>query len=289
MCREWENNTWQSRRLALLHRMRPGGEDALAQIYEGIDVSVYQGEIDFTRVRAAGKEVVYIRAGYGTSEDTRFRANAEGARKAGMKLGFYFFVTARSAAQAEEQGRYFAGLIRGLPYTCRPAVDFEEYGELSVEALNEIALAFARTVEVETGHTPAFYTNVSSVESKWREALTRYPLWIAEWGVSEPASLGNWREWAGFQYSNTGRVSGIETDVDLDYFTDAVLLEEEAGPFSDVRAGAWYYDAVVWAQREGVVQGYADGKFYPEKDATRAEVAAMLYRLNALWEKENSH
>ena len=258
----------------------------MAQTYEGIDVSVYQEEIDFEKVKAAGKEVVYIRAGYGTSEDERFRANAAAARKAGMRLGFYFFVTAETAAQAEEQGRYFAALIRGVPYNCLPAVDFEEYGELSAESLNEIALAFARTVEGETGHTPIFYTNVSSVETRWKEALTRYPLWIAEWGVSEPASLGNWKEWVGFQHSNVGRVEGISTDVDLDYFTDAVFLEEESGPFSDVKEGAWYYDAVLWAKETGIVEGYADGKLYPEKDATRAEVVTMLYRLTEAWKKE---
>ena len=260
----------------------------MAQTYKGIDVSVYQGEIDFEKVKAAGIEVVYIRAGYGMEEDERFRANAAAARKAGMNLGFYFFVKAENAAQAEEQGRYFAGLIKSVPYTCRPAVDFEEYGELSAEVLNEIALAFARTVEGETGHTPIFYTNVSSVKTKWKEALTRYPLWIAEWGVSEPASLGNWKEWAGFQYDNTGRVDGISADVDLDTFTEEVLLEAESGPFSDVLEGAWYYDAVLWAKEAGVIEGYADGKFYPKKDATRAEVAAMLYRLAEYWKKETT-
>ena len=253
----------------------------MAATYKGIDVSVYQGEIDFEKVRAAGVEVVYIRAGYGMEEDERFRANAAAARKAGMNLGFYFFVKAENVQQAEEEGRYFAELIKSVPYTCRPAVDFEEYRELSVETLNEIALTFARTVEGETWHTPIFYTNVSSVETKWKEPLTRYPLWIAEWGVSEPASLGNWTEWVGFQYNNKGRVDGISTDVDLDTFTDGVLLEEESGVFSDVREGAWYYDAVLWAKEAGIVEGYADGRFYPEKSATRAEVVTMLYRL---WE-----
>lgn len=64
---------------------------AQAAVYEGLDVSVWQGEIDFSQVKAAGKEMVYIRAGYGLSEDSRFRENAEGARRAGMKVGFYFF------------------------------------------------------------------------------------------------------------------------------------------------------------------------------------------------------
>ena len=94
--------------------------------YRGLDVSVWQGEIDFVQVKAYGKEVVYIRAGYGLSEDTRFRENAEKARAAGLKVGFYFYVTATNQAQAREQAAYFAQLIRPHRYDCRPAVDFEQ-------------------------------------------------------------------------------------------------------------------------------------------------------------------
>lgn len=97
---------------------------AQAAVYEGLDVSVWQGEIDFSQVKAAGKEMVYIRAGYGLSEDSRFRENAEGARRAGMKVGFYFFVTATNQTQARAQAVYFSELIQEYPYDCRPAVDF---------------------------------------------------------------------------------------------------------------------------------------------------------------------
>ena len=155
---------------------------AQAAVYEGLDVSVWQGEIDFSQVKAAGKEMVYIRAGYGLSEDSRFRENAEGARRAGMKVGFYFFVTATNQTQARAQAVYFSELIQEYPYDCRPAVDFEQYGTLSKGELNGIALAFAETLEERTGKTPAFYTNASSAAEIWEPALTRYPLWIADYG-----------------------------------------------------------------------------------------------------------
>lgn len=172
---------------------------AQAAVYEGLDVSVWQGEIDFSQVKAAGKEMVYIRAGYGLSEDSRFRENAEGARRAGMKVGFYFFVTATNQTQARAQAVYFSELIQEYPYDCRPAVDFEQYGTLSKGELNGIALAFAETLEERTGKTPAFYTNASSAAEIWEPALTRYPLWIADYGPKEPTSLGYWTQWAGFQ------------------------------------------------------------------------------------------
>ena len=101
---------------------------AQASAMPGLDVSVWQGEIDFAQVKAAGRSVVYIRAGEGLFEDRRFRENARHAREAGMKVGFYFFVTAADAAQARQQAEYFAELIRHVPYDCRPAVDFEQYG-----------------------------------------------------------------------------------------------------------------------------------------------------------------
>lgn len=83
-------------------------------------------------------------------------------------------------------------------------MDFEQYGALSKGELNGIALAFAETLEERTGKTPAFYTNASSAAEIWEPALTRYPLWIADYGPKEPTSLGYWTQWAGFQYEDNG-------------------------------------------------------------------------------------
>lgn len=196
-----------------------------AEEYEGIDVSLYQENIDFNEVRAQGREVVYIKAGQADYEDPQFRANAVKARQAGMNIGFYFFVTAENTAQAEAQAKYFASLIRPFYYDCRPAVDFEQYGDMGPEQLNRIALAFSKTLAAETGVVPMFYTNAWSAENIWSRDLTVYPLWIAEYGVSSPRT-GVWDSWAGFQYG-TGRVSGVPTEVDLDIFTDAVFLSDE--------------------------------------------------------------
>ena len=121
---------WMTRVCALLLLLSltvlPAG--AQAATHQGLDVSVWQGEIDFAQVKAAGKTVVYIRAGYGHAEDTRFRENAAKAREAGLKTGFYFYVTAENPAQARQQAAYFAELLREVSYDCRPAVDFEQYG-----------------------------------------------------------------------------------------------------------------------------------------------------------------
>lgn len=248
---------------------------AQTPLYDGIDVSVWQGEIDFSRVKAAGKKFVYIRAGYGHTPDRYFLQNARNAHAAGLQTGFYFFVTARNEVEARQQAKYFASLIRDQPYTCRPAVDFESFDGLSNPTLNRIALAFAQTLEAETGQLPLFYTNTSSAAHRWDAALTHYPLWIAEYGVSAPSTTGHWPGWVGFQFG-TGYVDGIRGPVDLDLFSQEVLLTSL--PFVDVLPDSWYYNALTELHQAGIVLG-SGGYFYPDRPATRAEAVSFLYRL----------
>lgn len=103
--------------------------------FSGIDVSVYQGDIDFEQVKNSGIEVVYIRAGYGFSvTDPKFEENYTNATKAGLKCGAYYFVTARNTEQAYLQATRFAELISGKTFAARPAMDFEEFGSLGKTA-----------------------------------------------------------------------------------------------------------------------------------------------------------
>lgn len=199
------------------------------RVVDGIDVSVYQGEINFEEVRRSGIKVVYIRAGYGVGdEDEFFRRNAEEARKAGLRFGFYFYVTARTPYEAALQGRYFASLINGTEYDCRPAMDFEEYAGLSHTEIKNIGLSFIRALEDSTKHLPLLYTDAYAASLIWGADFSRYPLWVADYGPTEPDVTGDtWKSWAGFQYSDQGRVGGIKDAVDLDKFTRAVYLTED--------------------------------------------------------------
>jgi len=199
------------------------------RLYDGIDVSVFQGEIDFKRVCESGIRVVYIRAGFGNGlEDENFRRNAEAARRAGLRFGFYFFVSARTPHEAELQGRYFASLIRHTGYDCRPAMDFEEFSGLSFSEIRLIGLAFITSLEKECGVRPLLYSDAYAASLIWNEEFSRFPLWVADYGPSEPDVIGDvWKGWAGFQYSDSGRIDGISTNVDLDKFTRAVFLSED--------------------------------------------------------------
>lgn len=209
--------------LAALLCICAGITGAAGAVYEGVDISVWQGAVDFRQVRASGRDVAYIRAGEGMTEDLRFRENAVNARLAGLKTGFYYFVTAVTEEEARLQAAYFAELIRPYAYDCRPAMDYEVFDGLSDDAVNALAVVFAEELAERTGVTPLFYTDAFRAENLWSGGLVRYPLWVAAYGAENPET-GPWREWAGFQYSDQGQVAGVPGRVDLDRYTDAVLL-----------------------------------------------------------------
>ena len=152
-----------------------------------------------------------------------------------------------------------------------------EYNEI-----NEIAQVFAETLKNKTGVTPLFYTDAYNAERIWDETLTTYPLWVADYGVDSPQSIGKWSEWAGFQYSDAGSVSGISGNVDLDRFTETVLLtEEESGkigslPFDDVFENDWYYNYILTSYRNGWMYGISSNTFAPNEPAAR-DMACLLY------------
>lgn len=196
-------------------------------MFKGIDVSVWQGDINFELVRADEVEAVYIRAGEGANiVDRYFESNYRKAKASGLKYGFYHYVTARSRAEAEEQADFFANLIHTKPHHMRAAMDFENLSGLSHEEAVAIAKAYLQRLKERLRHTPAVYSDAYDAEYVWRSHLTEYPLWVAEYGVREPQHIGGWQRWSGFQYSSRGSVRGIRGHVDMDYFEDTILLTD---------------------------------------------------------------
>jgi len=195
--------------------------------YEGIDVSNHQGDIDWEAVANAGKEVVIIKSSEGVDfTDPYFEANYEGAKAAGLKLGFYHFLTATSVEQAREEANFFASIISGKEIDVKPVMDFEQFDNLTNEEINSIALAFAEEVEAQTGYPVMVYSNADDATNVFDESLTKYSLWIAQYDGNQPSNEVIWETWAGWQYSNTGSVDGINGDVDLNLFNDGIYIED---------------------------------------------------------------
>lgn len=193
---------------------------------QGIDVSQWQGDIDFEQVAASGIRVVYIRSSLGGGfVDPYFEQNYQRAKAAGLQIGFYHYVTARTASQAQYQARFFVQTIQGKDFDCRLAMDFEDLTNLSGAQANEIGLAFIQELEEASGKEAVIYSDAYNAGAVFGGTLTRYPLWVAEYGVSQPSSAANWSSWAGWQYTDQGQVPGISGYVDRDIFTDAMFLE----------------------------------------------------------------
>lgn len=196
-------------------------------IYQGIDVSGYQGNIDFNKVKKAGIEIVYMKSSEGADYiDSKFEQNYERAKKSGLKVGFYHYVTARTTQQAEREAKFFASVISKKAPDCRLAMDFESFGDLSRDEINRIGLTFLRTVEKLTGKEMVVYSNAYAASYIWKEEIAKYPLWIAQYEVNEPENNETWVNWVGWQYTDAGRVNGISTYVDRNKFTKGIFMSE---------------------------------------------------------------
>ena len=200
-----------------------------SNIYDGIDVSGWQGNIDYSEVASSGIEIVYMKASEGTSfVDPYFDQNYTNAKANGLKVGFYHYLTARSNSEAVAEANFFVSTISGMIPDCRLAMDFESFGSLSAEEINEIGLTFMQTVESLSGKEMVIYSDTSNASNIFGGGLTNYPLWVAQYEVEEPTPNGNWDSWVGWQYTDAGEISGINGYVDRDRFTDGILLNENS-------------------------------------------------------------
>lgn len=205
-----------------------GLEPSSNEIYNGIDVSAWQGSIDYKRVKASGIDVVYMKTSQGNDYiDPYFKINYTNAKMNGLKVGFYHFVTATNVDDAINEARFFADVISGTSPDCKLAMDFETLNYLSYDEINSISVAFLNEVVNITGKEAVIYSDASNTIHKFGEELAeKYPLWIAEYGVEEPINNGKWNSWVGFQYTSDGEIGGISGRVDMDKFTNGIFLSE---------------------------------------------------------------
>ncbi len=198
-------------------------------IYNGMDVSNWQGYINYAEVKQNNIDIVYIKATQGDNIiDPYFKINYENAKENGLKIGFYHFLTAVNEEQAIKQAEFFGAVISNTSPDCKLAMDFEQFGNLSNEQINNISMAFLEKVKDITGKEVIIYSDAYDAANVFGgELVTKYPLWIAEYGVENPKQ-SNWQYWEGFQYSSQGTVPGVQGYVDLDKFTENILLNDNS-------------------------------------------------------------
>jgi lysozyme len=198
----------------------------------GIDVSSYQGSVEWARVASAGVAFAFARVSDGTEVvDGEFAHHWRAMKRAGVLRGAYQFF--RAGEDAAAQATLMAELVEiagGLDSTdLGLAIDVETAdGQSSGTVQSQVGL-WIRAIERLTGRTPIVYTNAAT-SVVLGATFAQYPLWVANWGAPCPAMPDGWTTWRYWQTSNAGSVAGIETPVDLDEFdgTSAELLATTA-------------------------------------------------------------
>ena len=189
---------------------------------DGIDVSHWQGTINWSKVKAAGMQFAFMKATESTTyTDTQLATNWAGVQAAGLYRGAYHFARPK-VGTAPAQAKYFVskvGSFQGAG-TLPPVLDLEASGGLGVTALRSWTASWLQTVEQLTGRTPIIYVSPAFWEHYLGNstAFTRYPLWIAHYGVTTPRVPGGWPTWTFWQRTSSGTVSGISGNVDMNRF-----------------------------------------------------------------------
>ncbi len=227
-------------------------------IYDGIDVSDWQGYINYSAVKASGIDVVYIKASQGDNiVDSYFKINYNNAKENGLKVGFYHYLTARTQSEAIRQAEFFSSVISNTSPDCKLAMDFESFGNLNIYEINDISRAFLERVREITGREVIIYSDAYNARSVFSEELANeYPLWIAEYGVEVP-SRTNWEYWEGFQYTSTGNVPGIRGNVDRDKFTEDIFLNDDTHITPSGNSENYNHDLEYIVQRGNTLSGIA--------------------------------
>jgi GH25 family lysozyme M1 (1,4-beta-N-acetylmuramidase) len=211
----------------------PSGVTAVANTLEGIDVSHWQGTIDWPKVAAAGKKFVIMKATEGTGfVDWMYATNHAGAKAAGIRTTAYHFASPDATPnEAIAEANHFVDVAQLGDGDLIPALDLEVAGGLGTTALRNWVAAWLGQVTARLGVKPMIYVSPAFWvkylgDTRWFADNGYRILWIAHWGVSSPTvPAQNWGGygWTFWQYSNCGSVPGISGCVDLDRYNGTDL------------------------------------------------------------------
>lgn len=185
--------------------------------FRGIDVSKWQGNIDWNRVKASGVDFAILRAGYGSvssQKDVTFEDNYQNAKAAGIPVGAYHYSYAKDIAGAKREAQTFLEWIKGKQFEYPVVFDIEESAtyNLGKNTVSEIIKTFCSIVEA-AGYYVSVYTNKNWLDHVVSdEVKSKYDTWLAQW-TSTPSYIGPYGMW---QYTSSGVVDGISGRVDMD-------------------------------------------------------------------------
>ncbi|MFZ5643101.1 MAG: glycoside hydrolase family 25 protein [Bacillota bacterium] len=190
---------------------------------KGIDVSHWQGNIKWSLVKNDGISFAFIKATEGVDYlDPKFSVNLKEAKKEGILVGAYHFCTPSSVEDALCEASHFINVIikhggfniLDLP----PVIDIEKDAGLNREQISEIVHAWTNKVKEESGIPPAIYSYSYFIQTYLDEKLSYCPLWLAHYGSNLPSECSGWKSWLFLQFTDKGKVGGIDGNIDLNEF-----------------------------------------------------------------------
>ena len=183
----------------------------------GIDVSHYQGTVDWQQVAEAGMAFAFVKATQGASGvDSQLGVNWPGVKAAGLLRGAYHFY--QPGDDPQQQAEHFLSVVSLEPGDLLPVLDIETLGSQTASEIVQGIGIWLTTVQAAIGRAPIVYTAPGFWNGLGTQQFGMYPLWVAEYGCSSPKIPAGWTSWDFWQYSESGAVAGIAGSVDLDVF-----------------------------------------------------------------------
>lgn len=227
----------------------PDGSAIQNVLARGIDVSRWQGEINWSQVAADDVSFVMLGTRSKGAVDPYFHRNIQQASAAGVKVGVYIYSLATTVEMAEAEADFVLDLIHDYPVSYPVAFDMEDstQGNLSKEELAAIADAFCKKIS-DSGYYPIIYANENWLKNKLDMSLMDYPVWVARY--SARPSYQNPVMW---QATSTGSVKGINGNVDIDFQFKDFSGQIPANTWRTINGKRYYYSNYAkqknaWAQ-----------------------------------------
>ena len=271
---------------------------ATSEFVDGLDVSHWQGTIDWPRVAEAGYVFTFAKGTEGVGwTDVKFHENMNNGQDAGVMMGVYHFARPDLGNKAADEANHFLDVVGDYLKSgyLRPVLDLEVGASLGKTVLSNWVIEWMETVENRTGISPLIYVNPSYIRYYLTEAVTEYDLWIAHWTCKpEPSyyypNTGQWRDWAFWQYygpggcgGNYGYVPGINAHIDLNIFNGVEEGLQEYDAFShlwvSLTSDSYFMPAPYTAEITGNVNGDSTGlmdfAFWWDCTALEADLATV--------------
>lgn len=239
--------------------LMPDGSSITNVLRRGIDVSRWQGEVDWRQVAADDVSFVMLGTRSKGVVDPYFHRNIQGASAAGIQVGVYIYSMATTPEMAAEEADFVLNLIKDYPISYPVALDMEDdvQAALSKDQLATIANTFCSKIS-SAGYYPIIYANEYWLNNRLDMSLMNYPVWVARY--SQKPTYSSPVMW---QATSTGSVNGISTNVDIDFqFSDfsGVIPANTWRTIGDrsyyyanytLQKNSWIYDGDGWYYMDG--------------------------------------